>query len=244
MLGENPHPSLAWETEEIQEAFHGCAEAVADQCRFGLVHPVNKVPLKKRTRFMGTEELVAPLRLKCDGSHSHWPIEGKYKDEDGKWQALSEWAGGYPIALCNAILDGAENFMRRQPNVLVEDPGEEGVLSEGDMIDGEDAIQEEEQILDDALKKDEEDLQQEMDDDQRHPIPREVQKAVEFSHRQLGHPSRSTLIRMLKMSGATEDAIRYAKRWQCRRCDPMGSMCTSTSTSSTSTMPAESAMLV
>ena len=93
MLGENPHPSLAWETEEIQEAFHGCAEAVADQCRFGLVHPVNKVPLKKRTRFMGTEELVAPLRLKCDGSHSHWPIEGKYKDEDGKWQALSEWAG-------------------------------------------------------------------------------------------------------------------------------------------------------
>ena len=218
VLGENSHPSLAWETEEIQEAFHGCAEAVADQCRFGLVHPVNKVPLKKRTRFMGTEELVAPLRLKCDGSHSHWPIEGKYKDEDGKWQALSEWAGGYPIALCNAILDGAENFMRRQPNVLVEDPGEEGVLSEGDMIDGEDAIQEEEQILDDALKKDEEDLQQEMDDDQRHPIPREVQKAVEFSHRQLGHPSRSTLVRMLKMSGATEDAIRYAKRWQCPVC--------------------------
>ena len=218
VLGENPHPSLAWETEEIQEAFHGCAEAVADQCRYGLVHPVNKVPLRKRTRFMGNEEVVAPLRLKCDGSHEHWPIEGKYKDESGRWQALSEWAGGYPIALCNAIMDGAENFMRNQPNVLVEDLGEEGVMSEGDMIDGDDAVREEEQVLDETLKKDEEDLQQEMDDDQRHPIPREVQKAVEFSHRQLGHPSRSTLVRMLKMSGATDDAIRYAKRWQCPVC--------------------------
>ena len=153
MLGENPHPSLAWETEEIQEAFHGCAEAVADQCRYGLVHPVNKVPLRKRTRFMGNEEVVAPLRLKCDGSHEHWPIEGKFKDESGRWQALSEWAGGYPIALCNAIMDGAENFMRNQPNVLVEDLGEEGVMSEGDMIDGDDAVREEEQVLDERMKK-------------------------------------------------------------------------------------------
>lgn len=47
---------------------------------------------------------------------------------------------------------------------------------------------------------------------------RQVQKAVEFAHRQLGHPSRDTLVRMLRMSGANADAIRYARKWVCDVC--------------------------
>ena len=62
------------------------------------------------------------------------------------------------------------------------------------------------------------DLEEEPEEDQRHPVSREFQKAVEFAHRQLGHPSRSTLVRMMKLSGATSDAIRYAKKWKCSVC--------------------------
>ena len=217
VIGENPHPSKAWNTPEILDAFQGCSEAVADQCQFGLKHPITKCAMKKRTRFMGQEEVVAPLRKTCNHDHEHWPIEGKFKAADGKWQALSEWAGGYPVALCHAIVDGFENFYRGRSSVYVEDQGDEHAISDGDMIDGEDAIHEEEEILDEALQKDEEDLT-ELKDDIRHPVPREVQKAVEFAHRQLGHPSRSTLVRMLKMSGATEDAVKHARQWQCPVC--------------------------
>ena len=217
VLGENPHPSKAWKTPEILDAFQGCAEAVGDQCEFGLRHPMSQVPMKKRTRFMGQEEVVAPLRRTCCHDHDHWPIEGKYKDSNGRWQALSEWAGGYPLALCHAMIDGFENFYKKPSSVYVEDDGEDHALSDGDMVDGDDAVQEEEQILDEALQKDETELK-DLADDQRHPVPKEVQKAVEFAHRQLGHPARSTLVRMLKMSGATEDAVKHARQWQCPVC--------------------------
>ena len=86
-------------------------------------------------------------------------------------------------------------------------------LSDGDLIDGDDAIQEEEQF-----QYVDEGEEQKIEDEQRHPIPKEVAKAAEFAHRQLGHPSRTTLMRMLRISGATEDAIRYAKKWRCDVC--------------------------
>ena len=61
--------------------------------------------------------------------------------------------------------------------------------------------------------------EEKLEEDQRHPVSREVQRAVEFAHRQLGHPARSSLVRMLKLSGATQDAIRhYAQRWNCDVC--------------------------
>ena len=117
VLGENPKPSLAWKTPEILEGFAGCAEAIGDQCMYGLKRPVHQTPMRKRTRFMGQETVVKYLHNRCNGSHDHWPIEGKFKDEQGKWQALSEWAGGYPPTLCKAMLRGATEFLheiRRQ----------------------------------------------------------------------------------------------------------------------------------
>lgn len=83
-------------------------------------------------------------------------------------------------------------------------------------MDGDEQIEQEAQ-LDDVLR--EEIIEEEKaDDESRHPIPAEVKKAVEFAHRQLGHPSRTTLVRMLKMSGATDEAVRHARRWHCDVC--------------------------
>ena len=223
VLGENPKPSLAWTTPEILDAFAGCAEAIADQCRYGLKHPTSGLPMKKRTRFMGQPEVVQFLQEKCQGCQEHHPIEGKFQ-KDGKWYSLSEYAGGYPIPLCTAMIKGAEAYLQRN-EAYVEDEESDGyeqsileddgkpAVTEGDMIDGEDAIQEEEEFQDV-----DEEGEQKIEADERHPIPREVAKAVEFAHRQLGHPSRTTLMRMLRLSGATEDAIRYAKRWHCDVC--------------------------
>lgn len=61
--------------------------------------------------------------------------------------------------------------------------------------------------------------EEEAEAEARHPVSSEVKKAVQYAHRQLGHPSRSTLVRMLKLSGANAEAIRFAKRWRCSVCE-------------------------
>lgn len=94
-------------------------------------------------------------------------------------------------------MDGAEDFLRARAahkGTFVEDDGDEGAMSDGDLQAGEEAIEEEEKMT--GLLKEED---EEPEEGQRHPVPMEVRKAVEFAHRQLGHPSRSTLVRMLKV---------------------------------------------
>ena len=55
-------------------------------------------------------------------------------------------------------------------------------------------------------------------------IPAYVRKAVEAAHNRLGHPSRQTFLRMLRLAGSHPLAIRWAKIWTCpicqQRCAP------------------------
>ena len=90
-------------------------------------------------------------------------------------------------------------------------------IPEGIFQDGDEAIREEEE-REAAHKQIDEDEEQALQEEDRHPIPREGQRAVEFTHRQLGHPSRETLVRMLRLRGATDDAVKYARRFQCDIC--------------------------
>ena len=206
-LGENPLTSLAWKEDPIIDGFGDFPQGICDQCQYGLKHPENRMPLKKATRFVGQEEIVAELRKRCPGNHEHFPIEGSVRTKDGTI-SLSSWAGGYPVPLCRAIMTGVINYIHRpdgkQVYVLEDHVAEESYQ------DGMDAIREEEEQIAEELAEPEE--------DERRAVPREVQKAVEFAHRQLGHPSRDTLVRMLRISGATEEAIRHARRWRCEVC--------------------------
>lgn len=225
VLGENPFTSKAWKQPEIEEAFSGMAVAVCDQCCYGLRHPENKLPMRKRTMLRGQEKVVKHMRCKCDGSHTHHPIEGNFRDDQGHWRSLSEWAGGYTAKFCEKILEGAEEFLLSN-QAMVEDHPERDVVPQ--VMDGQEAINEEkslEELMDEAIEEKEErfpevdqEEEKELEEEQRFPVSKEVQKAVEFAHRQLGHPSRSTLVRMLRLSGANDEAVKYAKTWRCDVC--------------------------
>ena len=54
-----------------------------------------------------------------------------------------------------------------------------------------------------------------LEEEERYPISTEVRKSVEFTYR---HLSTSKLLRMMRLSGASSEAIRYAKRWRCDVC--------------------------
>ena len=129
VVGENPFQSLAWKQAEVLDAFAGCAEAVLDQCQYGLKHPTTHQPMKKRTRFMGQKQVVKYLYKLCPGDHEHHPIEGNFKDEaTGKWRSLSACAGGYHPELCKAILKGAEEFLRSNEAFVEQTPSRWGTF--------------------------------------------------------------------------------------------------------------------
>ena len=50
-------------------------------------------------------------------------------------------------------------------------------------------------------------------------VPEDVRKTVRLAHERLGHPRTTTLVRMLKISGARPDAIKYAKVLDCSVCN-------------------------
>ena len=49
-------------------------------------------------------------------------------------------------------------------------------------------------------------------------IPKEIRRQVRKAHVGLGHPSRTTFLRMMKLGGASPAALEYAKAWQCPVC--------------------------
>eukprot|EP00435_Cladocopium_sp_Y103_P057834 s201_g20.t1 len=214
ILGENPLPSLAWKQDDIIDGFGSLPEGICDQCQYGLRHPECGMPLKKSTRFAGQEEIVAELRKRCPGDHEHFPIEGTVKTQDHGTISLSSWAGGYPIPLCRAIMRGVLSYLHRPAAAGKDTYVLEDYVAEESFQDGAEGIEEEEQRVAQERKQD----QDAVDEDERRPVPKEVRRAVEYAHRQLGHPSRDTLVRMLRISGANEDAVRYARKWQCDVC--------------------------
>jgi hypothetical protein len=49
----------------------------------------------------------------------------------------------------------------------------------------------------------------------------ETCRTVRRMHRGLGHPERGTMLRLMKLSGASSTAVKYAKTWQCPVCQRM-----------------------
>ena len=49
-------------------------------------------------------------------------------------------------------------------------------------------------------------------------IPDEIRRQVRRAHNNLGHPSRATLLRLLRLAKATQQHVRYAQLWKCEIC--------------------------
>ena len=250
LIGENPDGSAAWETPEIIDGFEGLAEATLDQCQYGLGHPNTKMPIRKRTRVMGQQETLTYLHQRCPGNHEHAHIEGNVTI-GGQSMSLSAWTGGYSVPLCQAMVAGAERYLKSERKEVYHT----ALMPEEILMNGEETIPapetpEETEVEDNvqetpmqpaAAEDDLSDLevkelevptrppedvappppvidQAAPDQDRRFPIAPDTRKAVEQAHRQLGHPSRATLVRMLRLSGASEGAIENAKTWRCDTC--------------------------
>ena len=49
-------------------------------------------------------------------------------------------------------------------------------------------------------------------------VRRKVRQQVRRTHRGLGHPSKETMLRMMRLGGASPAALEYVKVWRCPVC--------------------------
>lgn len=99
---EHPQSALSWQNSQLKEIakLPGVSPVHFDMCEFGLVSPIEGVPLQKATVILSNlPQLLTKLRdKKCKGMHKHKVIQGK---EGGI--LLSTWAQRYPREFCEVI---------------------------------------------------------------------------------------------------------------------------------------------
>ncbi len=173
------------------------------------------------------------VNIHADERHEHVPIQGsvKVKDMSGKWRTMrmSAWAGGYTKTFCNRILDGALKFLTKSqtrgfhaafPTENLPEPlGEPIAFGQGLA---------EEQMMHPAVDEEREDdrklnwSENEIPEDKRDGIltrvSKEIRRSVRRAHRGLGHPSRRTFTKMLRLGRASPPALLYAQTWICPTC--------------------------
>ena len=228
LVGEQPQGSGSWQRPPIQAAFEGMPEVVTDMCVWNKRRPDNGHLVKKPTLIKANQEICDEIRAhglngRCTKDHEHDPIIGSMK-VDGRTRPVSDWAGGYTKPFAMALVRGAEKALTNQgfwPSETTEafpaedDDGEDAGGDEPDLID-EDELDEADDIgPEDYVSEDEAKPNAE---EKLESIPQHVREAVKRAHRRLGHPSRATFLRMLKVSNATKAAMTFARIWKCPVC--------------------------
>lgn len=108
---ENPGTSSMWNQPEMEPILRGTLPTFLDQCRFGLKHPENEMPLQKRTRIQTS---FRPLHETLDGrlcqkDHQHHAIEGSCRVNNQR-VAVSRFAAWYPRQFARTI---AKSIMKQ-----------------------------------------------------------------------------------------------------------------------------------
>lgn len=110
---EHPDTAKSWNNAKVRMvSSHGALMSRFDQCMFGLVSKVDKIPMRKRTRFMSNlQPLHASFHGKfCDKQHPHVAVIGA---EGGEKRSV--WAQRYPPALCEQAVNAFSRHCHAAP---------------------------------------------------------------------------------------------------------------------------------
>ena len=186
----------------MEEAFDGMSSCACDMCRFGLRLPKQGPFLRKRTKLVGTVEIMENCSKMCQRDHEHCPVLGGVRVGE-KWMPVSEFAGGYTAKFAKAVVEGAEKYLLKgkRPEIFVEG----GYVPE-------EQFQEEDEPED-----------AELEEVSEFPGGRDSRmQKIQLLHRRLGHPTNQTLARMLKLGGAANEVVEMAQHYKCPVCVQVG----------------------
>lgn len=213
-LGENPLTSRAWKEPLIQAAYDGEGMARCDMCRYGLRRPDTKQRLMKPTRLAGTPEIVYGCARRCDCQGPHAHTLGTFKFQ-GKTQSVASFAGGYTKSFAKEVVCSAERFLDNWTPEAVTVYGVDETGGEEKFFFPDEEAPEVEEIDWKLEAQHEVPLDEVWGPEEKNGAVRETVAKI---HQRLGHPSRATLLRMLKLAGAPKETIEEAKTFQCPVC--------------------------
>ena len=222
-LLENPLSSQAWkwlvwlnQIPNYSATMHQCQTDLKDH---------NGDFILKPTRFVtSSPKLALILALKCDRSHEHAAVQGRGQ---GVSSSLAEWT---PF-LAQLILRGVKEQM-----LLEEQCGEPTYEMEENLVFHVDEAEVEAYPSD--LRRSAEVVFKENEElvfDEWHQVPQALRSAIVKVHKQYSHAlNGESLVRHLRLGGASSSAIKAASLFKCETCEQEARKLTSTSCSSTS----------
>ena len=108
---EHPASATSWKQDVVMRvaALLNVWVVVFDQCMCGLTSPVQKVPMRKRTKLMTNSRFIAArfAGKLCDKSHVHQEITGS---EGGIRRSV--WAQRYPPLMVDSLVQGILDHRR------------------------------------------------------------------------------------------------------------------------------------
>ena len=192
-LFEHPKGARTWSYDEVMRLIDRHFLVKCHMCRFGLRLPNSNKLIRKSTNLLVSHEDMKVLGRLCPGSSDakhtcHDVIAGSHPQVG----SVSRFAGQYSPDFVEAVLRTVPQFARATEASLVQ------VDEIHDQLDVFAASRE-------SLQDDDEDVEA-------------VTRALTKLHKNLGHPSNTDLVRILKHGQASETALKLARQFDCDFC--------------------------
>ena len=191
-LFEHPLGSQIWDYDEVRTLLRRHFSTKLHQCMYGMQLPDSELQfIRKGTRLLLTHEDMLSLGKTCPGkTDAKHVCHDVIKGSAAGVPSVSKFAGRYPPRFVHAVLDLLPVFQAKPCLMVVEDS-----LSE----DGWRHVFE---VL--ALSEARE--------------PKELKSVIDRLHRNLGHPPKEDMLRILRNAQASEEAMIAAREHSCDFC--------------------------
>lgn len=202
---EHPWGSKIWNSKEMGSLHRKFGVFRIDQCAYGLKCPDTNLPIQKATGLMVSRPEVANHMHRCSGCHQHRVVAGQLKSG----QSVSSFVAKYPPRFVKAII----NAFHKEGMPLDHECFELEAVPLTDL--GVECLAGEESVAEDSQGH-EPTCREESTTDRYDP---KISQAIHKLHCNLGHPSVSDLLRILKHAKASPEAIAAAKAHRCTVCE-------------------------
>ena len=189
---EHPTGAKTWSYAEVQSLCRKHHTVKLHMCRYGMQLPGSDNLIRKSTRLLVSHDDMQELAKLCPGPPEH----ETHDTVKGSWPgvpSVSKYVSRYPPQFVEAVLNTVPAYRNHQPSeVLIVENDDLGPTQWSQV----DAVA---QLMDKS-------------DDELKPVLMKL-------HKNLGHPPNHDLVRVLKNSQASDQAIRLAKELTCPICE-------------------------
>ena len=194
---EHPWGSRVWNSKELGSVHRKFGVFRIDQCAYGLKCPDTNLPIQKATGLMVSRPEVSNHMQRCAGCPKHRVVAGQLKSG----QSVSSFVAKYPPRFVKAII----NAFKKEGMPCDHECFDLGVECLAGEVEG---VEPPSESSDAAV----------YEESSQGVVSSKVCQAVHKLHCNLGHPSRTDLVRILKHARVSAEAIEAAKAHQSTVC--------------------------